>query len=82
MIDPTNPCKWCNSGEHEDWSHMLFRCEYLNEIRPKMEYNVKQLTASQLVQKIDSMSCNNVRELYTFLFKTIRLRKQWMYTTN
>ena len=47
-IDPNEECTWCNLEEGESWAHVLYRCEYLNELRSKMKLGKGQMNMTQL----------------------------------
>ena len=75
-IDQVDSCKWCNTEENEDWAHVLFRCEYLNQIRPK-DYKGRLTTSAQLVQLVSSLTLIQANEMYVFLKQVIAQRNQW-----
>ncbi len=77
VIDPINPCQWCNSDEVEDWSHVFYRCEYLKDIRSNDWLKLTLGAPKQMIQTLNMLRPAQMYEIYTFLQKIILTRNQW-----
>ena len=72
QIDPMNICKWCNMEEQEDWTHVIYYCQYLDTIRPPTECKLNRMNGTKLIRSLKWLNNEQANELSNFLFKVAR----------